>query len=183
MVRDGIFAPISVQILIRLGHLERDTMGRERSNDATERVDSQPDGDPEESSTTDDARSVERTFTCTVCGFATTTSVGELAAEVRGICLNCGDWTLHTADLASVIEIARDVAKRVSGEVLTERQALAYLLRDHVGTSRERAADVMDTSPSNVDNLQRRGQAKVADARRLVAELDRLDAADGDVEG
>lgn len=120
----------------------------------------------------------ERSFTCTVCGYATTHRVGRLRVEVRATCPNCGDWTVQTADVGESIAAARDAAERLAGTTLTERQALAYLLREFVGLGRREAADAMETTPSNVDNLHRRGREKVADARRIVEELRVLGAGD-----
>ncbi|MEF8756701.1 MAG: sigma-70 region 4 domain-containing protein [Halobacteriales archaeon] len=118
-----------------------------------------------------EARHVERSFTCTVCGYPTTHTAGRLQGEVRATCLNCGDWTVQTADVDALIDTSRDLAERISGAVLTERQALAYLLREVVGVDRREAAAAMDTTASNVDNLHRRAREKVADARRVVDEL------------
>lgn len=122
------------------------------------------------------SRRVERSFTCTVCGYGMTHSVGALRAQVQSTCHNCGDWTVQTADLAELVDTARTVAETLAGEVLTERQALAYLLREIVGVDRQPSAAAMDTTRSNVDNLHRRGREKVADARRIVDELGRLQA-------
>jgi DNA-directed RNA polymerase specialized sigma24 family protein len=121
---------------------------------------------------------VDRRFTCTVCGYATTHEVARLSTDTNATCVNCGDWTVRTADTEAIIDDAREIADAVAGPVLSERQALAYLLRDHVGLTRQDAADAMDSSASNVDNLQRRGREKVAAARQLVADLDAL-ASDG----
>lgn len=122
------------------------------------------------------ARRIERSFSCTVCGYGMTHSVGPLRAEVQSTCLNCGDWTVQTADVEELIAGARDVAEWLVGPILTQRQALAYLIRELVGVDRQVAADAMDTTPSNVDNLHRRGSEKVADARRIVEELQTLPA-------
>lgn len=129
-------------------------------------------GDADEETTDDET--VQRTFTCTLCGYGTTREVAALTAEVQSTCVNCGDWTVQSADPESVVEAARDVAERLAGEVLTERQALAYLLREVVGLERDAAAEAMDTSASNVDNLQRRGREKVSDATRVVEELEEV---------
>ncbi len=125
------------------------------------------------SDTTDDAQSVleqsvARSFTCTACGYASTHPVGPFRAERGATCLNCGNWTVQTADIGDVVETARDIADSLAGAILTERQALAYLLREQVGVDRQAAAEAMETTPSNVDNLHRRGCEKVTDARRLV---------------
>lgn len=121
----------------------------------------------------------ERQFTCSVCGFPMVHGAGRLQVEIRSTCHNCGDWTLQVADVSAVIDDARTVAGRLAGEVLTERQALAYLLREVIGVDRGTAADAMDSTPSNVDNLHRRATEKIKDARRVVAELDGLGAGDG----
>jgi len=117
---------------------------------------------------------VERSFTCSVCGYPMAYEAAELQAEVRSICHNCGDWTLQTAEPSVVIEAARNVAERLDGPVLTERQALSYLLREVVDLDRAAVADAMDSSPSNVDNLHRRGAEKVDEARRVLDGLDRV---------
>lgn len=119
-------------------------------------------------------QSVARSFTCTVCGYASTHPVGPLRAERQASCLNCGNWTVQTADIGALVETARDIADSLAGAILTERQALAYLLRGQVGVDRQAAAEAMETTPSNVDNLHRRGREKVTDARRLVDGLQTL---------
>lgn len=117
---------------------------------------------------------VDREFTCTGCGYATSHEAPRLATDTQATCVNCGDWTVQTADTGIVVEEAREVADAIAGPLLSERQALAFLLRDYVGFDRQAAADAMDSSASNVDNLQRRGREKVAAARQLVADLDAL---------
>ncbi|WP_257298383.1 hypothetical protein [Haloarchaeobius sp. FL176] len=117
---------------------------------------------------------VDREFTCTCCGYAISHEAPRLATDTQATCVNCGDWTVQTADTGIVVEEAREVAAAIAGPVLSERQALAVLLRDCVGFDRQAAADAMDSSASNVDNLQRRGREKVAAARQLVADLDAL---------
>jgi hypothetical protein len=129
------------------------------------------DTDPER---TESGECVERSFTCSACGFPMTHEAGTLQAEVRSICHNCGDWTLQTADESTVVQATEDVAEGLAGEVLTERQALAYLLREVVGLEREAVAAAMDSSPSNVDNLRRRATERVDDATRVVDELEAL---------
>lgn len=138
--------------------------------------DADTDPSPDERGSEDSARHLERSFTCTVCGYAMTHEAGELQAEVQATCFNCGDWSVQTADVEDLIDAARAVAERLAGEILTERQALAYLLRELVGVGRQAAAEAMDTTPSNVDNLQRRGREKVSDAHRIVEELRTLRA-------
>lgn len=122
----------------------------------------------------DTERRVDRAFTCTLCGYEETHEVTELQASVRSTCLNCGDWTVQTTDVEVLIDAARGVAERLAGPVLTERQAFAYLLREVVGLERQDAAEAMETTASNVDNLHRRGREKVADARRVTESLQAL---------
>lgn len=117
---------------------------------------------------------VERSFTCTNCGYATDHEVWVLQTVYQTTCLDCGDWTVQLAAEGTLIGAARDIAGTLAGAVLTERQALAYLLRNVLEIDRQAAAEAMDTSPSNVDNLQRRGNAKITDAERIVAGLDML---------
>jgi hypothetical protein len=117
---------------------------------------------------------VARLFTCTVCGYASTHPAGPLRAERGATCLNCGNWTVQTADIGDLVETARDIADSLAGAILTERQALAYLLREQADVDRQAAAEAMETTPSNVDNLHRRGREKVTDARRLVDGLQTL---------
>jgi len=119
-------------------------------------------------------QSVARPFTCTVCGYTSTHPVGPLRAERQANCLNCGNWTVQTADTGNLVETARDIADSLAGAILTERQALAYLPREQVGVDRQAAAEAMEMTPSNVDNLHRRGREKLTDARRLVDGLQTL---------
>jgi len=138
------------------------------------------DGDTEtETESGDDAapldRTVERAFTCSVCGFAMTHEVPLLQVEVQSVCFNCGDWTNQTARLEELVDAAEAAAAELADGLLTERQALAYLLRDVVGVDRQATADAMDSTPSNVDNLQRRASEKVEQARTLVEGIDALD--------
>ncbi len=49
-----------------------------------------------------------------------------------------------------------------------KRQARAYLLRTVVGVERQPTADVMASTPSNVDNLQRKAMEKFEDAHRVL---------------
>lgn len=124
-------------------------------------------------------RTVERAFTCQLCGFAMTHEVGLLRAEVESVCHNCGDWTKQVADRTELVAAAEEAAEALAGPILTERQALAYLLREVMEADRAVAAEAMDSTPSNVDNLQRRAAEKVADAEQVVEGLDALRAADG----
>lgn len=64
---------------------------------------------------------------------------------------------------------------------LTERQAEA-LYRRHTGESRGDAAEAMDCSPSNVDNLERAARAKIINANNLVAIASAIDAVPDDHE-
>lgn len=138
--------------------------------------DTDPDSSSDENDSPDTEQRVERSFTCNGCGYAMTHRIGQLRAEVQATCLNCGDWTVQTTSVEELIDTARDVAERLARTILTERQALAYLLRELVGVDRQVAAEAMNTTPSNVDNLHRRGREKVVDARRIDEELERLQA-------
>ena len=121
-------------------------------------------------------RTVERLFTCSLCGFAMGHEVSLLRAEVQSVCYNCGEWTTQTARLDELVDVAETAAEELADGLLTKRQALAYLLRDVVGVERQATADAMDTTPSNVDNLQRRASEKVEHARDLVDGLAALEA-------
>lgn len=115
----------------------------------------------------------ERAFTCVLCGFSTIVEAQPLQYEERSVCANCGDWTTQHAGQNEIIVAAEEIATILEGATLTERQALAYLLRTVVGMERQPTADVMDSTPSNVDNLQRKATEKREDAERV---LDALDA-------
>lgn len=117
---------------------------------------------------------VERTFTCTVCGFGVEREAAPLDAERRETCLNCGEWAVLTADEGDLVDAARDAAAALAGPVVTEKQALAFLLREHVGLDRTTTAELLDSSASNVDNLHRRGREKLREARRVVETVDAL---------
>lgn len=91
------------------------------SSDVTE--DSGSDSSLDDGGPAATGRRVERSFTCTVCGYGTTHEVGELETAVRATCLNCGDWTVQTADVEALLDAAREIAERLSGTILTERQA------------------------------------------------------------
>lgn len=116
----------------------------------------------------------ERAFTCVACGFSTTTDVPPLQYEVHSVCANCGDWTTQLADQDEVIETVKNIAASIEGPTITERQALAYLLRELLGMERQPTADVMETSPSNVDNLLRKAVEKLEDAERVLTTLDTI---------
>lgn len=139
-----------------------------------------PDGEPSDPEPEDASdlspfeRRVERALTCTICGYVTVNEVAHLQAVLGAVCLNCGEWTVQLADTESVLHSAWAIAEHLSGTVLTERQALVYILRELLEMDRQSVADVIDTSPSNVDNLQRRSTEKVAEARRIVEGLDAL---------
>ncbi|PSQ20539.1 hypothetical protein BRD06_12305 [Halobacteriales archaeon QS_9_67_15] len=53
-----------------------------------------------------------------------------LEAEAQSICYDCGDWTTQAADLEVVVEAAETAADGLADGLLTECQALAYLLRE-----------------------------------------------------
>lgn len=145
--------------------------GESDSND--EPGENDPDSDSQEA-----PQQVERTFTCNLCGFPMTHEARRLQWEVRATCYNCGDWTLQTPELDEMLEEANAVAEVLAGPILTERQALAYLLRDVLEIDRETAAEAMESSSSNVDNLEGRASEKIEDARRVVRDLERLTPTD-----
>lgn len=119
-------------------------------------------------------RHVERGFTCTNCGSAVVHDVPLLQAVRTETCLNCGEWTTHATDFTEFVETAREVSSEISGPILTERQALAYLLRERLDVNRQTTAEVMESTASNVDNLHRRAREKIDAARETVAALDAL---------
>jgi len=52
---------------------------------------------------------------------------------------------------------------------LTERQSEAFYRRHIEGEGRQEVADAMDTSASNVDNLERAARSKIRNAENLVS--------------
>jgi hypothetical protein len=151
-------------------------------NESTHGPDRESDDADESDDTEDLDRTVERGFTCSLCGFVMTHEVGLLRAEVQGVCFNCGAWTTQVADREELAAAAEEAAAVLAGSVLTERQALAYLLREVMDADREIAAEAMDSTPSNVDNLQRRAVEKVAEAERVVETLGALEGFQTDPE-
>lgn len=65
-----------------------------------------------------------------------------------------------------------DVIDGLSEGSLTEKQAVAYALREVFGRTREETAEVMGMSTSSVDTHRARGAAKVEEARSTVEALD-----------
>jgi len=57
-------------------------------------------------------------------------------------------------------------------DLLTEKQAEAWYLRRVDGVGRQKAAVEMETSPSNVDNLERAAHHKIIRAHNLVNIVD-----------
>lgn len=86
------------------------------------------------------------------------------------------------ADPAELRESATALAGALAGETATERQLLAYLLREVLGTDRKRAAELMDSSASNVDNLHQRARQQIEDARRVLEALSTLSRSETDRE-
>lgn len=75
------------------------------------------------------------------------------------------------------------VAERLADAgLLTERQALAYVLRDVVERSRAETSDAMGCTVNVVDNHLRAARDKVEGARRTVDELDNLQGAVDEME-
>ena len=70
---------------------------------------------------------------------------------------------------ADVSPSVRAAAERLAAAGdLTERQALAFVLRDVEGVPRPDAADRMGVSTSTLDTLVSKGRRKVAEARQVV---------------
>lgn len=63
----------------------------------------------------------------------------------------------------------------------TGRQAEAFYRRHIADESRQTAADAMETSPSNVDNLERAARKKIRQASSLVALLSEVRYGDFDL--
>lgn len=61
--------------------------------------------------------------------------------------------------------------------ILSERQALAYTLRDIEGVSRKETAELMDSSVSNLDTLYHRAKSNIGNARKTLQMLDFADDA------
>jgi len=60
--------------------------------------------------------------------------------------------------------------------IVTDRQALAYVLCDVEGVGRQEAADRMDCSVNNLDSLLSRARSNVDDAATTLSVLHGLDA-------
>jgi hypothetical protein len=60
--------------------------------------------------------------------------------------------------------------------LVTDRQAEAFYRRHVAGESRADAAAAMETSKSNVDNLERAARAKIRKSSNLLALVEGLDA-------
>ena len=58
--------------------------------------------------------------------------------------------------------------KKAQDSGLTERQAIAFFNRRVANVPRQETAEVLETSASNVDNLERAAREKVANAYDLV---------------
>ena len=72
-----------------------------------------------------------------------------------------------------------DADRLATTGILGERQALAYALREIHGVGRQEAADRMNTSASNVDNLLRSARSRVGGAEEIVAIVgDRTESSD-----
>ena len=75
--------------------------------------------------------------------------------------------------------VRADADRLATTGILGERQALAYALREIHGVGRQEAADRMETSASNVDNLLRSGRARIGGAEEIVAIVgDRTESSD-----
>ena len=79
-----------------------------------------------------------------------------------------------------VSQSVRALAGRLAAPgILTERQALAYVLRDVEGVPRQEAADRLGCSASNLDTLLGRARSNVDDAAATLSVLHGLDATPG----
>jgi len=76
-----------------------------------------------------------------------------------------------------VSQSVRSLAGRLAAhDILTERQALVYVLRDVEGVPREVAADRIKSSKSNLDTLLVRARSNVDDAAATLSVLHGLDS-------
>lgn len=76
-----------------------------------------------------------------------------------------------------VSQSVRSLASRLAApDVLTERQALAYVLRDVEGVPREESANRLKCSESNLDSLLSRARSNVDDAVATLSVLHGLDS-------
>lgn len=77
---------------------------------------------------------------------------------------------------ADVLSWARYNASQLSEQgILTDQQALVYVLTKYAGLSRTEIADAMDTTANNVDNLWDRAVTNMDKARTTVAFRDVLE--------
>jgi DNA-directed RNA polymerase specialized sigma24 family protein len=75
-----------------------------------------------------------------------------------------------------VSDAVRELARRLAAhDVVTERQAVAYVLRDVQGVHRDEAADRMGCSVSNLDSLLGRARSNLDDAAATLSVLHGLD--------
>jgi len=124
-------------------------------------------------------RLVERSFTCVDCGTRRRGRSPSCAGRCGGVRANCGEWTTGTAADEDLVDAARRIAAALAGDTLTERQALAYVLREPLAFDRADAARAMGVSPSSLDNLTRRAREKLRDAERTLGALEALRTAPG----
>lgn len=80
--------------------------------------------------------------------------------------------------LDAMVELTRD--EWIKMAPLTERKAEALWRRHVEQQSRQEAAEAMDCSPSNVDNLERAARSEIVSARNLVSLAGAIDAAPDD---
>ena len=69
----------------------------------------------------------------------------------------------------------REFVEMAMHTALTRKQAEAFHRRHIEGQKRTTAAEQMDTSPSNIDNLERAGRDKIRQAANLTSLVDSLD--------
>lgn len=78
---------------------------------------------------------------------------------------------LPGAEVEEQVQAAAEVAEemeRVSNGLVTERQALAYLLLNHCGRTASEVSDHVGASVSTVYTLRRKASEKVEGARNIV---------------
>ena len=96
----------------------------------------------------------EQTYACTECGAIQRTETPLSEDELYEWCDECGEKTIATRTVASVTEDSQKVAELVAEvTTATKQQAWAYVLRHVFEVRRFEAANIIDCSASNVDNL------------------------------
>lgn len=96
----------------------------------------------------------EQTYACVECGSVQQTETPLSKDELYEWCEECGEKTITTRTTASITEDSQKVTEFVvQATTVTKQQAWAYVLRHVFEVRRFEAANIMDCSASNVDNL------------------------------